>query len=435
MTHDPASFAEAWPDDTTAFDWPAQADWLPELRQHALGRFREHGLPGRQVERWKYTRLDGLDQRMPVATKPVSGAVDKPAPLAEAAARVVISDGGQPVVGGELCDGVQLYALEQALSGGDHELRELLEGLDISGSASAMAALNTASLRHGLVLRVDANVDAGDMLVQWVASEAGSGSLANARICIILEAGASLNLVEQFESAGEVLSQANVVIQARLGPGARLNHVRVVQESDQAILVTATDVDQSAGSQYRYTGLDLGGGTVRHDVRARLREEGAFCSLSGASLTRGRNHVDNHLDAEHHAMNCSSRQYYRAVLGDRSRTVFNGRVFVAAGADGTDAEQSSAALLLSPLAEIDSKPELEIYADEVVASHGATVGQLDENQLFYLRSRGLDRASARTLLTTAFCRSVVEQLPNERLRGQLEARLEESLRAIGIHDA
>ena len=132
---------------------------------------------------------------------------------------------------------------------------------------------------------------------------------------------------------------------------------------------------------------------------------------------------------------CSSRQYYRAVLGDRSRTVFNGRVFVAAGADGTDAEQSSAALLLSPLAEIDSKPELEIYADEVVASHGATVGQLDESQLFYLRSRGLDRASARTLLTTAFCRSVVEQLPDERLREQLEARLEESLRAIGVRDA
>ena len=213
-----------------------------------------------------------------------------------------------------------------------------------------------------------------------------------------------------------------------------LSAVDFQQESGEGILVTRTDIGQAAGSEYHYTGLDFGGALVRHDLRARLEAGGARCRLSGACLTRGSSHVDNHLDVEHLAPDCSSEQWFRAVLNDRSRVVFNGRVFVAPGADGTDARQSSAGLLLSPRAEIDSKPELEIYADEVVASHGATVGQLDEQQLFYLRSRGLGRDAARNMLTVAFCRSVIDMLPEGDLQRALEERLQASLEAAGMGD-
>jgi Fe-S cluster assembly protein SufD len=211
-----------------------------------------------------------------------------------------------------------------------------------------------------------------------------------------------------------------------------LRHTRLQQESPKAVLVTRSDIRQAQDSNYHYSGLDLGGGLVRHDINVELRDSGAECRLHGACLARGRAHVDNHMDVEHTGPGCKSDQLFRGVLGDRSRAVFNSRVYVAAGADGTEARQSSAGLLLSPHAEIDAKPELEIHADEVIASHGATVGQLDEDALFYLRSRGMDMATARNLLTMAFCRSVVEQLPSEALRKALGARLEAGLQAGGV---
>jgi len=178
----------------------------------------------------------------------------------------------------------------------------------------------------------------------------------------------------------------------------------------------------------------LGKGMARHDVRAALMGVGAVCALNGACITAGRDHVDHHLEATHIAGECHSSQLFRAVASDRSRVVFNGKVHVGRGADGTEAQQSSKGLLLSPHAEIDTKPELEIYADEVIASHGATVGQLDDQALFYLRSRGLSKEAATHLLTMAFCRSVADQLPVEILRESLGERLSRCLASIGSAD-
>jgi Fe-S cluster assembly protein SufD len=195
------------------------------------------------------------------------------------------------------------------------------------------------------------------------------------------------------------------------------------------VLISLTEVRQADGSRYEHTGLDLGGGLVRHDLHAMLDGEGAACSLHAACVMTGRRHVDTHLDIEHNSPACTSSQLFRGVLTGRSRAVFNGRVLVSAGADGSEAKQSSAGLLLSPHAEIDAKPELEIHTDEVVASHGATVGQLDENALFYLRSRGLAEQAARQVLTLAFCRSVIDAMPCERLRRALGDRLHAALDA------
>ena len=190
------------------------------------------------------------------------------------------------------------------------------------------------------------------------------------------------------------------------------------------MLINRTEVSLAASSRYSFTGMDLGTGLARHDVRAAFQGESASCSLNAAVLGSEKAHVDYHLESDHRALNCQSRQLFRAVAGGRSRVVFNGRVHVAPGADGSDSQQSSAGLLLSRTAEIDAKPELEILADEVVAAHGATVGQLDPMALFYLRSRGISEQQARNMLTLAFCRSVIDQVPLESLHAALAGRLE-----------
>jgi Fe-S cluster assembly protein SufD len=193
----------------------------------------------------------------------------------------------------------------------------------------------------------------------------------------------------------------------------------VQAESEQAVLLTSTTLEQARDSRYVYRGFDLGAGLVRHELTTRLSGAGADADIAGAWVLDGRRHADNHISVEHLAPGCSSEQFFRGVLGGRSRGVFNGRALIQAGADGSSVRQSNANLLLSPLAEMDTKPELEIYADEVEASHGATVGQLDETAVFYLRSRGLSDSAARRMLTVAFCRAVTDRVEGRGLAGRI----------------
>ena len=426
MTETEGALASIGPDDPS--------DWVSVLRRRGLGAFRQHGLPTRRVERWRYTPLAGLPvnrtENLGAVTE--SAAAGLPVGVAELP-EVLMVDGSLARRPDRLSDGVVIEALEDALRGETGSLRDVLDNLEIHGPDVSLSALNTAMLGQGAVIRVRAGFDAGSMMLRWL-SEDHSALMRHSRLCVLLEPGASLQLVEQFEGSTNNGTRMNLVTQIHLGSDARLEQVRLQQESEDAVLITRTEVVQDAHSDYRYVGLDLGGALVRHDVRSRLQAPGAQCALNAASLTQGQSHVDTHLDAEHLAENCRSKQLFRAVLSDRSRVVFNGRVLVGTGADGSEAHQSSAGLLLSRGAEINSKPELEIYADEVVASHGATVGQLDEDQLFYLRSRGLDAEQARRVLVTAFCRIVITQISDEVLCDALGTRLDDAMHAAGIED-
>lgn len=398
---------------------PPAAPWLDELRREGAQAFRRHGLPGLREEAWKYTPLRLLEARLDAER----GAPRTASALGlEADVRVALADGRAQEIQGRLRDGATVRPLTDALTDGDAELRELLAELNAEGPAQAFVALNTARLERGLVIRVPRGVDAGRVLLAW--SGAGPGPWCDARICVLLEAGARLELVEHFTALGSAL---NVVAQLRLGEGARLEHARVQESTAADVLLTRTEVAQQAASHFRYTGLDLGSGLARHDLTARLRAPGAVCVMNGAYLPQDTGHVDNHLAAEHEAPDCTSEQYFRGVLDGETRAVFNGRVHVHPGADGSEAYQSNANLLLSERAEVNTKPELEIEADEVIASHGATVGQLDEKAVFYLRSRGLDEAQARTLLTAGFCRAVPERLEPGPLRDTLLERLDDVL--------
>lgn len=408
--------------------------WLIDLRARGYRRFRDTGLPGNRVEEWKYTSLLALEKQVSpsakasVKTRPSATAV----PVIESVPCVSMSGGDFGGLEGECPAGVDVQPLRQVLDEQADVIRELLESLPIDQPRDGFSALNTASLGPGVVIRVAAGTDGGEILLQWDSSPGGE-ALMQSRVLLVLEPGASLHLVEQLENSSGDAMHLNQVILCQLAENASLDHSRLQQLSAGSAFISRTEVAQAAGSRYRFTALDMGDGLARQDVKASLEGKEAECELNGAVVARNRAHCDHHLEADHAAGHCRSSQLFRGVALDRGRVVFNGKVHVHPGADGTEAEQSSAGLLLSRQAEIDAKPELEIYADEVIASHGATVGQLDEKALFYLRSRGLGQAEASRILTMAFCRSVADRVQHPALRDTLGDRLSAAL-ASGLND-
>ncbi len=400
--------------------WPT---WSRALRDRAREGFLAHGLPHSRLEDWKYTSLAGLADGVLDTIGPGEGdGASMRAPVIEH--RVLRLEDGRPVDSGpEWPEGVELRPLSEALAEPDEALRGMLEALNTQHPAQAMTALNTADLRHGLVLRVSEGVDAGRLVLAWRSTTQGAAALHNARLLVSLAPGARLDLVEDFSVAGAL----NVIHQVSLGERSLLRHARMQANPAASWLITRIELAQSADSRFEHTSLDLGLGLARHDVRCCLAESGARCDLAGAYLPTGKAHVDHHLDVRHEAPGCGSSQTYRGVLHDEGRAVFNGRVHVLPGADDSEAHQSNQNLLLSRNAEVDTKPELIIEADEVVASHGATVGQLDELAVFYLRSRGIEESAARRMLTGAFCRSVVECIEDEIVREAFMARLDDHL--------
>lgn len=399
-------------------------EWARALRDMAAGQFREHGLPTRRDEAWKYTSLRTLEQRGvrlsdSAGTPGLQNTQEKS--LLETAYQVTMLDGRLTDQGGQLPEGLTILPLAEALEQENDALKALLGSLPAVASTDGFTSLNTATLERGLFVHVAAGVDAGSLALNWVAVVHDAEILVNTRICLVLEEGAGLQLFEQFENTSG--NNCNIVVQAELAERAGLSHIRFQQEPDDSCLITRTEISQQSGSVYNYYGFDLGGGLVRHDLHSSLLGSCAKATLNGAYLLNGERHVDNHARVDHVAPACASDQYFRGVAGGNSRAVFNTAVCVHPGADETEASQSNANILLSAMAEVNTKPELEIYADEVVASHGATVGQLDEQAVFYLRSRGLRDADARQMLTTAFCRSVSDRLPDAALGEAISARM------------
>ncbi len=389
--------------------------WARELAARDRARFLDHGLPHRRLEAWKYTPLDA---------RPAPGEAQSPVDGFDAGEGVLVRlvNGAPQELPAGLPEGVRLRTIADELAEAPEDLRAALESIDTESPADVMTALNNADLGGGLVLRVARDVDAGQLVLCW-RDTAQAPALANARVLVWLEEGARLDLVEDF-APGRAL---NVVQQFHLAPGSRLRHARLQAGLDASWLVTRTEVSQAGHSVFEQASLDIGDGLARHDLGVRLAGSGAACTALGAYLPGGEAHVDHHLDVRHEATDCHSTQTFRGVLQDRGRAVFNGRVHVLPGADGSEAHQSNKNLLLSHDAEVDTKPELVIEADEVVASHGATVGALDDKAVFYLRSRGIGEPEARRMLTGAFCREVIEAIGIDAARDAFLARLESHL--------
>ena len=399
----------------------AAAPWLRALRADAWQRFEAQGLPGRRDEDWKYTRLAALERAQPQAApvpQVLPGGLPPGTRLVFAGGRLVPAWSKLPTAAG-----VTVLGLAEALAADGEALRERLRRAD--APARAFAALNDALFEDGLWLRLAPGARLDGPLHVVHLGGAGDAS-AHLRLLFDLGEQAQAQVVEHYLGVGTHAYHVNVLAQANLAPGSRLSHVKLLAEGPAGIHIGDLRVRVGRDARFESHLLAVGGGLLRQDLDVDLGEPGAECDLRGLTTAGTGEHVDFHTRIEHRAAHCQSRETYKALAGGNGRAVFNGRVHVHPGADKTDSGMTCANLLLSDRAEVDAKPELEIYADDVKCSHGATVGQLDEAQLFYLRARGIDLAAARALLMTAFARDALAGLDGE-LADALAARIDARL--------
>ncbi len=423
-------FVQSVLDAATAHPLPGSGiAWLDTARRENLEAFVASGLPDQRQEAWKYTALRALAQRS-------FAAVGRPAALAAVVDRDTLAlpgaDGARMVfVDGVfrsnlstlkgLPAGLSLRSLSRALAESPEPLRFAL-ARHYQDAADGFARLNAAMAGDGLVLAVAAGVRI-EAPLHIVHVGVATDAAWHARVLVELGEGAKLDLVEHHVAASDVSQLGTLVADYDIRDGAELRLTLLQDASAQATLIRRNHLRLGAGAHVAVHALELGGALVRHELHAELAGDGASFDSYGVFTLRGRQHVDTQLAVRHLARDTRSNALWRGVADGRSRGVFRGAIVVAEGADGSDANLSNKNLLLSEQAEIDTKPELEIYADEVKAAHGATIGQLDERSLFYLRSRGIPLAQARSLLTLAFCRAALQSLDNEPLREHLGALL------------
>jgi Fe-S cluster assembly protein SufD len=379
------------------------------IREAGAASFRRNGLPGVRDEAWHYTSVRPLAET-PFA-EPLTPVVD----CAALMARLPALDAPRLVfVDGRFRDDLSIVPAVAAVRVGAPAYGTLAQpGRD------RMVALNTMLAEDGASIEVPAGVDGGLLVLASLGTASNERPVAfHPRHAVRLGVGASLTLFDV--SVGEGVYLHNPVFELSLAAGATLAHLRLQDESRTAFHVSTLYADVAAGATYDSFALTLGAKLARMDVHATLAGEKASAHLNAAQLLGGTQHADFTTVVTHAAPHCASRQTVKNVLAGKSRGVFQGKIEVARGAQKTDGYQMNQALLLSPDAEIDSKPELEIFADDVKCSHGATVGELDAEQLFYLRSRGIPQAEARSILVRAFLAETLDLVADARVRGALE---------------
>ena len=400
----------------------AGADWLDGLRHSGAKRFAGLGLPNRRIEDWKYTDLRTLaaeDFQTPGAAGDTAiGDLG----LETAGRRAVFVNGAFDAGLSDLSDlpdGVQLVPLAQAMAQSSQMLQAYL-GRVASLQRKHFVALNTAWLTDGMVLFVADGVTVEQPIEIVFAGNPGDSRAAwHPRNLIVLNPGASTTLVERHIGSGTYL--ANSVSEIVLAAGAHLRHYKIQDEAADAFHIATTEIRASANAAYENFCLMAGSATARNQIAIELQAEGATCKLNGAYLGRSNQQLDTTTLIDHAAPDCTSTEIYKGVLDDRSKGVFQGRVVVRKDAQRTNGHQNNRTLLLSDRAEIDTKPELEIYADDVQCGHGATAGELDDNALFYLRARGIPLEEARGLLIDAFVDGAIDEITDEAVRDVFRA--------------
>ncbi len=395
--------------------------WLNQLRAHAVDRVGALTVPNTRDEDWRFTDISPLTKltfQPAQEVSPLAPAAIEPWAIGESAARLVFVDG--------------IYAPQHSFNRAGLVVEDLAAGLNRHGAApqtqlgrlaaferNAFAALNTAFLHDGALIVVPRDLAlAAPVHLLFVATRPHAASYP--RCLVIAESGSALTLVEDYVALQDEAYFTNAVTEIALGANAQVNHVRVQREGAEAFHIANCAVSLARSSRYHAVSVALGARISRHSLGVVLAAEGAECSIDGLALIGGRQLADTHTLIDHAVAQCLSRQLHKCIVDGAAHAVFNGNILVRAGAQRTDSAQSSRNLLLSGKARVDTKPQLEIFADDVKCAHGATVGQLDVDEVFYLKSRGLSETAARNLLTYAFGAEVIERIPVASLRRSLE---------------
>jgi Fe-S cluster assembly protein SufD len=401
--------------------------WLRDARARGAESFRTAGLPHGKIEEWRFTSLGALAPSALVRAG--DGAADPSARVAAAGLpagepRLVLVNGRYSEPLSDL-RGLPAGVVAGGLARAWAERPELLEGR-LGGHPDLerhpFAALNVALMEDGILLHVPAGVavEAPVHLV-FVSEAAGAAAMSHPRVLVSVGAGARLTVAEHWVGAGDAPYLANGVAEIHVGDGAQVEHYSLQDLGERAFHLGALFTEQGAGSRLHLHGLSLGARLSRTEIHARLAGEGASLDLTGLAMLGGEQLSDVHSIVEHAVPGCQTVESYKAILDGRSRGVFAGRIRVLPGAQKTQANQQSSSLLLSDDAVIDTMPQLEIFADDVKCGHGGAVGQLDEKALFYLRTRGLDEAAARSLLIWAFASEMVDRVGPPALRARARA--------------
>ncbi|SDP45373.1 Fe-S cluster assembly protein SufD [Afipia sp. GAS231] len=394
-----------------------------EARRAAFEAYERTGLPNRRMEDWKYTDLRALMREvLPLAPAPDAAALKRAAAALKlqavrGARRLVLVDG---VFAPRLSDlvglekGLAIRTLREVLEAGDAALQAQLFSLD---SANPMVALNSAMMTDGVVIEI-ANGVVLTQPLQIVHIATGALPVAMfTRSMLRLGKDAAATLVESYIAAdGAKAYQAHDSLVVAISDNSRLDHVRLVEDSREAVNISSALLTLGAHAHFNTFGMASGAGVSRYQATIAFAGEGSKVETNGVNLLNGKQHADTTLFMDHAVPHCSSREIFRAVVDDSGHSVFQGRIIVRPHAQKTDAKMMTRALLLSDDAEADNKPELEIFADDVTCGHGATTGALDESLLFYLRARGLSEKEAQALLIQAFVGEAIESIVNDDLR-------------------
>ena len=404
--------------------------WARSLRMSGITRFADVGFPATKNEDWHFTSVAPIAERAfaPLTSRTGKATAAELAPYGFGATdwhTLVFVNGrfdASLSSAGALPDGVELLPLARAYD----ELPLLLEqhvGRIASMDAHAFTALNTAFINDGAVVHVSADVEvARPIHLLFVSDAQATNGVAQPRTLIVLDRFAKATVIESYvglEGSGEYFT--NAVTEATLADGATLTHLKLQREAASAYHVGTVDVRQGRDSHLVSFSFATGALLSRTNVYTELRGEGCGATLNGLYLGDGRQHIDHQTRIEHVEPNCYSRELYKGILDGSAHGVFNGKVYVHPAAQKTDGKQTNKTLLLSEKAQIDTKPQLEIFADDVKCTHGATVGRLDATSLFYMKSRGIAERTARELLTYAFAADVLETIELAEVREGLEA--------------
>lgn len=409
--------------------------WLRSIRGSAMARFSELGFPTTHDEDWRFTNVSSIGEspfslvrdgapELSVGTLAQFGLPDF------ASTRLVFVNGRySPGLSrlGLLPRDVRIGSLAEAFSTDPDWLQEHL-GRYADYQHDAFSALNTAFMQDGALVRIPPRTVIEEPIYLLHISAPGDVPVvAHPRNLIVAGDETQATIVEDYVSLDGDVHFSNVVTEVVVGENSLLGHYRIERESEQTFHISTLRIEQGRASTVASHSLLLGGALVRNNVHPVLSGEGGDCLINGLFMGAGRQHLDNYMLVEHTAPHCTSRQFYNGILDDRSRGVFHGRIIVRKDAQKTNAKQTNRNLLLSEEAQIDTKPQLEIHADDVRCTHGATIGQLDEDAVFYLRSRGIPEASARDVLLVAFAGESLERMKEEPVRRHLEGLVRRSL--------
>jgi Fe-S cluster assembly protein SufD len=408
--------------------------WLRRVRERAFEHFERVGFPTVAEEEWKYTNVARISKAM-FALLP-AGTGRRPSPANDLVefvydeargSRLVFMNGTyQPDLSSVAGLPADVVAVEigQALGSSAHEptIQEHL-GRYVGSQENGFTALNTALFSSGVLLRIPSGVRVESPIHLLFVSQDSNGAGAFAafpRVLVIAEEGSEATLIESYASANGGVYFNDVVVEIVLGDNAHLRHYKIQRESLRAFHVATTKANLGRNSSYDTKTINLGAALSRHDLGVTMDHEGAECWVDGLYMIDGDQHADTHSVIDHRQPRCTSHQLYKGILDGKSHAVFNGKVFVRHDAQQTDAQQTNKNLLLSNDARVDTKPQLEIFADDVKCAHGAAIGQLQEDELFYLESRGINPKLARNLLTYGFAKEVIERIGIESIKRELD---------------